>query len=264
MHIQVLSSGSAGNSTLVRAGDVNLLIDAGLPLRELEVRFEAARFSAREIHHIALTHGHLDHARSAGSLAKRTGATLHLCERLMRNKSVEQAPIMQTLGIGKAATLRTPSQPDTVAGLELLPVLIPHDAVPTVAFRVEHEGRRAVYLTDMGEPAHTIASQLGDPHVLVLEFNHDEEMLRKGPYPVNLKRRVLGKGGHLSNTQAAKVLGHLAGPSLHTLLLAHLSLKNNRPELALEAAEQQLESMGLSGIDVRVLAQDSVSDSFLV
>ena len=105
MHLQVLSSGSGGNCTLVRAGEVNLLIDAGLTLKELELRFEAARFCARNIHHIALTHGHLDHARSSGSLAKRTGAILHLCERLMRNKSVEQAPKMETLRIGTATPL---------------------------------------------------------------------------------------------------------------------------------------------------------------
>ncbi len=264
MHIQVLSSGSKGNCTLVRAGDVNLLIDAGLPLRELETRFESARFPAREIHHIALTHGHLDHARSSGSLAKRTGATLHLCERLMLNKSVEQAPIMQTLHVGTADQLRTPTQPLETDALELLPVLIPHDAVPTVAFRMEHKGRRAVYLTDMGEPTAAIASQLRDSHVLILEFNYDEEMLRKGPYPINLKKRVAGRGGHLSNKQAAEVLGHLAGPNLHTLVLAHLSEKNNTHGLALAAATTKLLELGMPHVEIIIASQDEVGRAIKV
>ncbi|MDG1499844.1 MAG: MBL fold metallo-hydrolase [Planctomycetota bacterium] len=258
MHLQVLSSGSGGNCTLVRAGEVNLLIDAGLTLKELELRFEAARFCARNIHHIALTHGHLDHARSSGSLAKRTGAILHLCERLMRNKSVEQAPKMETLRIGTATPLPHPELPPTGDPLELCATLIPHDAVPTVAFRLEHKGRRAVYLTDMGEPAPAIAGALRDPHLLVLEFNHDPEMLRKGPYPINLKKRVAGRGGHLSNDQGAEVLGHLAGPNLHTLILAHLSLKNNTRQLAVDAAEAKLAELGLEGVEVIVADQDQV------
>jgi phosphoribosyl 1,2-cyclic phosphodiesterase len=264
MHLQILSSGSRGNCTLVRAGEVNLLVDAGLTLRELEVRFEAARFSARDIHHIALTHGHLDHARSSGSLAKRAGATLHLCERLMRNKSVEQAPIMQTLHVGTPVPLRAPRQPEDLEALELLSVVIPHDAVPTVAFRLEHQGRRAVYLTDMGEPTPALAAQLHNSHVLVLEFNHDEEMLRKGPYPINLKKRVAGRGGHLSNRQAAEVLGHLAGPNLHTLFLAHLSDKNNTPELALSTAREKLIELGMQHVQVHIASQDEIGISIEV
>jgi len=94
--------------------------------------------------------------------------------------------------------------------------------------------------------------------LLVLEFNHDPEMLRKGPYPINLKKRVAGRGGHLSNDQGAEVLGHLAGPNLHTLILAHLSLKNNTRQLAVDAAEAKLAELGLEGVEVIVADQDQV------
>lgn len=261
MRLQVLSSGSRGNATLVRAGEVNLLVDAGLSLRELERRFDGARFSGRDVHHIALSHGHLDHARSSGSLARRTGATLHLCERLMRNKSVERAPRIATLRVGHRTLLEHPTAP---SDLTMTAVQIPHDADPTVAFALDHAGRRAVILTDMGEPTPRISTQLGGAHVLVLEFNHDERMLKHGPYPINLKRRVAGKGGHLSNAQARDVLGHLAGPNLHTLVLAHLSEKNNRPELALEAATTKLAELGLAHVRVLVAQQDAVLDALTV
>lgn len=284
MHLQVLSSGSKGNATLVRAGETSLLVDAGLTLRELERRFEAARFSARGLDHIALSHGHLDHARSSGALSRRTGATLHLCERLMKNRSVARAARMATLRIDSATALApkgTPAParvglgPDgsdagPVAGLagadgpgdalELYATKIPHDADPTVAFRLDHGGRRAVILTDMGEPRAVLGSRLGGAHVLVLEFNHDEAMLRGGPYPINLKRRVAGPGGHLSNAQAAEVLGHLAGPELHTLVLAHLSETNNHPDLALAAAHAKLDELGLASVRVLVAAQDEVTE----
>ena len=264
MHLQVLSSGSRGNATLVRADEVNLLVDAGLTLKELEVRFLAARFAGRELHHIALSHGHLDHTRSAGALARRCGATLHLCERLMRNKAVERAPRLATLHLGATTHLEHPSQPASGEPLQLTAAAIPHDAVPTVAFALDHAGRRAVILTDMGEPEPQIARYLSGAHVLVLEFNHDAELLRNGPYPPNLKRRVAGKGGHLSNEQARVVLGHLAGPNLHTLVLAHLSEKNNHPELARAAAESRLAELGLSHVRVLIAAQDEVTTALEV
>jgi len=277
MRLQVLSSGSRGNATLVRGGETSLLLDAGLTLRELERRFEAARFEARGIDHIALSHGHLDHARSSGALSRRTGATLHLCERLMRNRSVARAARMATLRVddrvrleprgapaGSAADPADGASVPAAAAMSLFATKIPHDADPTVAFGVEHAGRRAVVLTDMGEPTPRLTASLGNAHVLVLEFNHDEDMLRRGPYPINLKRRVAGKGGHLSNAQAAEVLEHLAGPALHTLVLAHLSEKNNHPELAIGAAREKLAALGREDVRVVVAQQDEVTEAIEV
>jgi len=281
--LQVLSSGSRGNATLVRAGETNVLVDAGLTLRELEQRFDAARFSARGLHHIALTHGHLDHARSSGGLAKRTGATLHLAERVMRNRSVARAPRMARLRIGSRVVLERPraagsTDPDSAphgegplfqaapdpAALTMHATQIPHDADPTVAYAFDHGGRRAVILTDMGEPTPRIAQTLGGAHVLVLEFNHCADMLARGPYPPNLKRRIAGRGGHLSNTEAQATLRHLAGPELHTLVLAHLSEKNNTPERALGAAHETLAELGLQHVRVLVASQDEVGEALEV
>lgn len=261
MHLQVLSSGSRGNATLVRAGELRLLVDAGLTLRELDRRLEAARVPPRGIHHVAVTHGHLDHARSGGALAKRFGVPLTCSEKLMSNASIRRAPELRAITVGRPGELEAP---DAGAPLQLTPVQIPHDADPTVAFRLEHDGRVAVILTDMGRPSARVARALAGAHVLVLEFNHDEELLAGGPYPPRLKRRIAGEGGHLSNAQAAEMLGLLAGPELHTLVLAHLSETNNRPELALEAARAALAAAGREDVAVHVAEQDAVGPSLAV
>ncbi len=261
MHLQPLSSGSQGNATLVRAGETHLLVDAGLPLDELLERLESARVSPRRIGHIALTHGHLDHARSAGLLAKKTGARVHCCERLMSNASLRSAPSLARLTVGSPQPLGGPRGEEE---LNLRAVKIPHDADPTVAFLLEHAGRRAVVLTDMGHADRNVARQLADAHLILIEFNHDLELLERGPYPPKLKRRVAGDQGHLSNVDAARMLGWMAGPNLHTVVLAHLSETNNRPELARTCAETALADLGLRGVRVLIAHQEQVGPNLEV
>ena len=261
MHVQVLASGSQGNSALVRAGDTHVLLDAGLPLPELEARLEDARVPISRIDHIVLTHGHLDHARAAGSLAKKAGARVHCAMRLMKNVSVRAAPELATLPIGGETDLTGTYARDTI---RLKTVPIPHDAVPTVAFRLESNGRVCTLITDMGHPEPHAAKALAGAHVLILEFNHDTEKLRNGPYGRKLKRRVGGDQGHLSNAEAAVMLGHLAGPQLHTLVLAHLSSKNNTHQLALASAHHALADMNRNDVDVHVAEQDRIGPNLEV
>lgn len=266
MHAQVLSSGSGGNSCLVRAGDLRILVDAGLPPRAMRERLDAARLppAGGGIDHVLVTHAHLDHARSAGVIARRSDATVHCAERMIRNRSVARAPRFSVLPIGGRRELAGPGEDRLVYE----PVLLPHDCDPTVAFRLTHPGpegdRTLVVLTDMGEPREEVARALQGAHVLVLEFNHDPELLRAGPYPASLQRRVGGNLGHLSNEEGARMLARLAGPELHTLVLAHLSEKNNTPELALAAARTTLESMGLGHVEVLVASQHEVGPNLRV
>lgn len=262
MHLQVLSSGSKGNSALVRAGETHLLVDAGLPVTEQLERMTAAGCGLHRLHHVALTHGHLDHSRCAGILGRRSHTlTVHCAERLMGNKAVRRARRLSTLRVGSPTVLTDAAGRDPV---ELLPVKIPHDADPTVAFRIEHRGRVAAIVTDMGRPAPESTEALRDPHLLVLEFNHDPDLLANGPYKDALKKRVGGNGGHLSNGQAAEVLAALVGPRLHTLVLAHLSATNNCPELAEAAARSALERAGRSDVRILVAAQDRVGPNLEV
>jgi len=265
MHLQVLASGSGGNATLVRAGEVRLLVDAGLTLRELRRRLEIARVPARGIHHVAVTHGHLDHAKSAGAFSKRLGIPLSADASLFAHPSLRRGSEPRAFRPGQPFDVAGPRAVDGQPGesaLRVTPVPIPHDAEPTMAFRLEHDSprglRRAVVLTDMGEPRPELRHSLGGAHLLLLEFNHDAHMLEHGPYRPALKRRVAGRGGHLSNAQAAEVLQHLIGPELHTLVLAHLSETNNTPGLALDAARTALARLGRSDVRVLVAEQDRV------
>lgn len=261
MHLQVLSSGSGGNSALVRAGEARVLVDAGLPSAEMGRRLEAARLGHGGLDHVFVTHGHLDHARSAGVVARRHRATLHCAEAVMRNASVRRHKRLATLRIGSPSS--APCSRGE-AGLTLTPVALPHDAQPTVAFKIEHAGRVAVILTDMGVPRDDVARQLAGAHVIVLEFNHDLSLLESGPYPYPLKRRIAGNAGHLSNEQAAWMLRALASASLHTLVLAHLSEHNNRPEIAREVAQATLDALGLAHVQVLVASQTEVGPNLEV
>ena len=209
MHLQVLSSGSAGNCTLVRAGETHLLVDCGLELDTLYERLDAARVPPRRIDHVALTHGHLDHSRGSGEFSHTHGVTLHCAEAVMSNNAVRRAARLDAFTVGRAKGLSGTHGDD---GLLLTPVLIPHDARPTVAFRLEHGQRVAAIVTDMGRPDLGAIGGLSGAHLLMLEFNHDTELLARGPYPHKLKKRVGGPHGHLSNAEACVLLRMLAGP----------------------------------------------------
>jgi len=261
MHLLALASGSRGNSTLVRHGDATVLVDAGLPITQMEERLEAARLGLGAVGLLVATHGHLDHARSLGVLARRWRVP------------VACAPAIQThaaLRRSKRTTTLSPAAPLLVdAGAGAPPLLvhaveIPHDAHPTYALRLEAGDRRAVVLTDIGRPCERTAAALHDPHVLFLEFNYDEELLERGPYPASLKRRIRSGNGHLSNAQGAAMLARIAGPNLHTLVLAHLSQTNNRPELARAAAERALAELGLAHVAVHVAEQDAIGTPIAV
>jgi phosphoribosyl 1,2-cyclic phosphodiesterase len=254
VRIQVLSSGSEGNSTLVRAGELAALVDAGLGREAMQARLETARLAPKAVRHVLVTHAHLDHARSAGLVAKQHQATLHASDAMLHLSWARRAKRCAALPVGGTAALEG-ERGDERLSVRCVP--IPHDCDPTLAFRLEHEGRVAAILTDRGRPARDVAKQLAGAHVLVLEFNHDPELMRRGPYPPQLQRRITGDGGHLSNAQGGQMLEWLASEHLHTLVLAHLSTKTNRPELALEAAHAALERLGLLGrVRVVVARQD--------
>jgi len=255
MHIQILGSGSKGNAALLRAGENHILLDAGLSIRELEARLDEIRVAPARIEHIILTHGHLDHARSAGGFARKTQARVHCAMAMMQNSSIKRAPTLATLPIDSESLLLDNRGQSPV---RLRTVRVPHDADPTVALRLEAEGRVLVMLTDIGRTDDAIALRLHGAHLLIMEFNHDAEMLQKGPYTPALKRRVAGPGGHLSNAEAAWMLRRMVGPELHTLVLSHLSEKNNRPELALEAATGVLDDLGRTDVQVLIADQHAV------
>lgn len=261
MHLQVLSSGSEGNSTLIRAGETTFLVDAGLTKVEMELRLDAARLAPGALDHVVVTHGHLDHARSAGGIARRDRAMLHCAENIMLHPAARRSKRLSAITVDRPFEVESKQGRDRV---QLTPVGLPHDCDPTVAYKIEHGGRTAVILTDIGKPDREVARALAGAHVLVLEFNYDPEMMLTGPYPAVLQKRITGNRGHLSNAQASEMLELLAGVELHTLVLAHLSKKTNLPELALASAHATLDRLGLAHVRVLVASQHEVGESLAV
>ena len=238
------------------------MVDAGLARVAMDERLDAAQLPPAGIAHVLVTHGHLDHARSAGYVARREHATLHCAETMMTHASAKRAKRLSTIRVNHEFDLAAEGTSDSV---RVLPALIPHDCDPTVAYRLEHEGRVAVILTDMGCVDDDVARRLAGAHVLVLEFNHDPVMMETSPYPAVLRKRILGNRGHLSNAQGAAMLERLASENLHTLVLAHLSQKTNTRALALEAATSTLERLGLSSkVRVIVAEQHAALESMTV
>ncbi|MEZ5980253.1 MAG: MBL fold metallo-hydrolase [Planctomycetota bacterium] len=261
MHLRVLSSGSKGNSLLVRHGDASLLVDAGLTAAAMDERLERARLGIDAVNGVLVTHGHLDHTRSAGILSRRWRVPLWCAPAVQSNAAIRRSKRMETLSPAR------PLEIGAGAGCDALLAHvheIPHDAAPTYAVRLEGGGRRAAVLTDMGRPCDRAAAFLAGAHVLVLEFNYDPELLDAGPYPASLKRRIRSGRGHLSNAQGAEMLRALAGPELHTLVLAHVSETNNTPEHARACAEETLRAIGREDVAVHVASQWEVGPNIEV
>ena len=232
----VLGSGSAGNAIVLESKDGRLLIDAGFSCRELEHRLRSVGVEPRTLGALVLTHEHQDHCRGAARFAHR-----------------HRIPVFATAGTFGARTLRPIADrrviragaPFEVAGFELVPFVVPHDAREPVGLVAEDSsGHRLAVVSDLGsfEPAAQV--RLVDLDVLVIETNHDPEMLRTGPYPHLLKRRVAGERGHLSNPDAALGLGRVLDDALHTVVLYHLSRVNNLPALAREAIAEAVDRLG--------------------
>ncbi len=225
-----LGSGSSGNLTALDGPGGVVLLDAGFPAREVIRRLEGAGLNRRDLRALVLTHAHLDHARGAGVLARRLGIPILGSEWTLDNlgglRGKERLQPIPEEGMFRVAGFR----------IETFPA--PHDVPGTLLLKVEE---RLGVATDLGYAAPGIETFLSGLDVLLLEFNHDEEMLRAGPYPPWLKERILSDRGHLANSQAAELLASPGfRPPGKVLWLCHLSEKNNTPSLALAAARRVL------------------------
>ena len=250
MRFCVLGSGSRGNATLVASGRTSILIDAGFSGRELAARLEAVGHRPDELSAIVLTHEHGDHTRGAGVLARRQGTPLYMtagtreaCGRLLTGS--------------ETVHLYRPGHPVTVDELEIEPFITVHDAVEPVAVAVSDPGRglRLGIATDLGRPGVQARHALRGCDALVIESNHDEEMLWAAAYPASVKSRIASSHGHLSNQAAANLALDLLHPQLSVVVLAHLSEEANTPALARSVMERALRRRGYGG-PVLVAASD--------
>lgn len=248
MKISLLASGSKGNALLIASGRSRLLIDAGLSARELCRRLEAVGIAPGELAGIAVTHEHVDHVRGFGLLSRRFNLPVYLHHSVAAALADSQQP---------AWVVEFDSGHDLPVGDLLLRAFpVTHDATATVGFTVTGPCGKLGVATDLGVATRLVAEELRGCRALVLESNHDEELLRDGPYPWPLKQRIRSKHGHLSNTDSAELLGKLCWNGLESVFLAHLSETNNHPSLAESAARKVLGCQNCCGPELLVGKQD--------
>ena len=237
LRVGILGSGSGGNAVVLECGPHRLLIDAGFSSREMVKRMKRLDFDPSSLGGIVLTHEHNDHCRGAQRFAKKFRLPVYATAGTLDGAGLRgEAP--------EAAEIRS-GEPFELAGFVVEPFLLPHDAAEPIGVLVEDpHGRRLGLIADLGCRTSLAWGRLKDLDVLILETNHDLDMLRNGPYPWSLKQRVAGRHGHLSNREAAEGLPELVGDRLRWVVLYHLSRTNNLPALAASAVGEALEREG--------------------
>lgn len=243
--IVALYSGSGGNSTYIRIADTAILIDAGKNAKRLCAALKEIGSDIDEIRAIFVTHDHADHTSALEVLSKKHDIPIHITEQSARVfDRVAPAPIHQRL------VRHTPVYSVEVGDVTVSSFVTPHDSMMSVGYRIEFfdgEEKRAVGLaTDIGYVTDDIKEGLLGCEAVVLESNHDVQMLRCGPYPDVLKKRILSNRGHLSNKDSASLSSYLAANGTRAFLLAHLSEENNELSLAFEETERAICDCGVS------------------
>ncbi|MDD5328879.1 MAG: MBL fold metallo-hydrolase [Sulfuricella sp.] len=224
MRFASLGSGSRGNALVVEVGRTRLLLDCGFGIRETTARLSRLDLQPEDIAGILITHEHTDHIGGAVKFARRHEIPVWLTHGTFKNHShAENLPDARMID-GHSVF--------QIGDIEVQPFPVPHDAREPVQYVFGDGCKRLGVLTDTGNSTPHIEALLSGCDAMVLECNHDPDMLRDGPYPPMLKRRVAGRFGHLDNGAAARLLAKLDNRRLQHMIAAHLSEKNNTPELA--------------------------------
>jgi phosphoribosyl 1,2-cyclic phosphodiesterase len=225
MRFASLGSGSKGNALLIEVRNTLILLDCGFGLAEVTTRMSRAGFAPDDLDAIIVTHEHGDHGGGVGKLSARHDIPVYLTRGTFAGMRAEGRAIAGPRFIDAYTRF-------SIGDIEVTPYTVPHDAREPVQFALSDGAARLGVLTDTGVPTPHIVQALSGVDALVLECNHDVEMLMNGPYPASLKRRVGGRLGHLSNEASAEIVQAMDCTRLQHVLAAHLSEKNNTPELA--------------------------------
>jgi phosphoribosyl 1,2-cyclic phosphodiesterase len=231
--LSILGSGSRGNAAVLATSRTTLLIDAGFSCRELTRRLAVAGHAPEQLDAVLVTHEHSDHVSGLARLAATCTAPVLLnpATRAALGSAGEALPRCETFATGLAFTW---------GDIEITPFSLPHDAADPVGFSFRAEGVRVVFVTDLGYLTTNVKDQLRAADCVVLESNHDLDLLKSGGYPWDVKQRIMGRLGHLSNDTVAEFLRTDFDAACAHLVLAHLSENSNLPSLALIAAQRAL------------------------
>lgn len=246
--LTVLGSGSSGNCSLISSQDTHLLIDAGFSGKEICARLTARGFDPSHLTAILVTHEHSDHVRSVHTLSRKFGI-----------------PIFSTQGTFSVALREkkfsdwyeiVPGRSIQLGTMCVHPISLPHDAVDPVGFRIECDNRVLGHITDFGYASGLVMESLKGCDTLLIEANHDLDMLKEGPYPWSLKQRIAGRLGHLSNASMLDMLPDILHDDVKHLVLAHLSDSNNDRRLLTLQLKRALRRLGLEKIPFTLAEQN--------
>lgn len=236
-----LYSGSSGNATYIAAGNTRVLVDAGLSGKIISEALNTIGVLPESLSAILVTHEHIDHIKGVGVLSRKYRIPVYANERTW----MKMARTVGELPIGMHRTFETEND-FFINDLGVKPIAITHDTVEPVAFRLFAGGKSVAVVTDIGAVTKRMIKQLSGVNLLLMESNHDVEMLKRNErYSESLKRRILGIHGHLSNDSCAAALIELYDNGVSHALLGHLSQDNNTPELAMQTVSKALSDHGL-------------------
>ena len=251
MRICVLGSGSSGNSTFVEQNGTRLLVDAGLRAKEIVERLALINVDASTLNGILISHEHQDHIQGAAAIARKFKVPVYISSRAREHASfsfqlVHHYPV--SAGV-----------PVQIGAITVTPFSTPHDSIDPLGFALRAQQCRACVITDIGYVTETIRERLRNSDIVIIESNHDLEMLRSGPYPWSLKQRVMSNYGHLSNEALAYFFSEYFDGTQRKVMLTHLSRQNNHPQIAYVSALRALEKKSRD-TDLHISLQDEVSE----
>lgn len=243
LEITHLGSGSRGNCAIINSDDTRVMIDCGFSIKQTEKRMSILDLKPRDIDAIIVTHHHQDHSKSAMAASKKWGTSVY-CNQFTATKmnwEYNECNIFENL-----------ERIDFSSKLSIMPIPVPHDDSDNIGIIASDKKKhRAAIITDLGEATDELIKHLRGCEHISIEANYDNSRLMGGPYPDLLKRRISGRGGHLSNEQTSEILGQVCHPKLESIVLCHLSEKNNAPHIA--------ESEVLLGIDEKFNGEIAIS-----
>jgi phosphoribosyl 1,2-cyclic phosphodiesterase len=258
VEITVLGSGSSGNAIVIKKGQDILLIDAGFSGVELSRRLEKAKINQNDIRAILISHEHDDHIQGARIFAKRLGnipmyANLLTAERL---KLMNKAPAKMNIFSNGSLFNVGPFAVDAFS--------VCHDAVDPVGFVIAGDGKKVGIATDLGYTGKMVPLKLFDSEIIILESNHDPDLLRRSNRPAHLQHRILGRRGHLCNAKAAEILPEVIGPKTKYLILAHVSDDCNDVGLVRNIMKEKLDTFNRTDVKVIVARQNQISETIII
>ena len=244
-------SGSSGNCYYLGTATDGLLIDIGVGIRTLKKHARDYGINLGLVHHILITHDHADHIKSVGAFSHDYHVPVYATEKV--HKGIDHNYCVQRKLAAEDKKLLDLGVTLQIGEFRVTPFFVPHDASENVGYQIEAEGVTFVIITDAGSFTEDMKKRIGLADYLVVEANHDMEMLQSGPYPQYLKERISSPNGHLSNTDCGKILAENMTERLKHVWLCHLSEENNHPELARKTVDATLRSYGIiPGKDIQL------------